>query len=791
MRTVGDRLDIIDTMARDAARNGIIHLTADPVALDGRTVSISGSSMLSFGSCSYLGLETDDRLKQGVIDAVERYGTQFSSSRSYLSAPLYEELEGLLGQLFEAPVLATSCTTHAHLAAIPILVGERDAIVMDQQVHHSVQTAIHSARSQGTRVEVIGHSNLDALEAQIKDLRRTCSKVWFMGDGIYSMFGDPAPLEGLADLLDRYDCLHLYLDDAHGMSWTGRNGRGYVLERLRHPRLVVTVSLNKGFAAAGGALVFPDPELRRRVMTLGGTIIFSGPIQPPMLGAAVASARLHLSGEIAALQDRLLDRIRYCNELLKRYELPLVADSEMPIRYVEAGLPRAAFATVKRLMDEGIYTNFATFPAVPAKRSGVRFMVNAKHERADLELLAEKLANHLRPPAVGPAMIGGNVELTVTPGLRLEHATSISWLDEREWDGMLGDRGSFSWEGLRFLEGTFRGHERPENNWQFHYFTVRDAAGKTVLATFFTEALWKDDMLAPGSVSEAVEARRAQDPYYLTTPAIAMGSLLTEGDHLYLDRSADWRGAMRLLLAAVAQEQGRAGAGLTVLRDLAADPELDDFLLEMGYARFPVAESLVLDLDWDTEDAWYERLSHYARKHQRHKVRPWNDAYEVEVLAGDGRRPSAQEFAHYYRLYEAVKARNLSLNTWSLPQTLFGRMFEYPGWELMVLSPRGGGPAAGVLGAFHAGDVYAPMVIGLDYRFVESQGLYRQFLRQMMHRGKALGAKRVLLGVGATFEKTRFGATVLPRYAYFQAEDHDNAAVLDQIWADAVRAGGR
>ena len=41
---------------------------------------------------------------------------------------------------------------------------------------------------------------------------------------------------------------------------------------------------------------------------------------------------------------------------------------------------------------------------------------------------------------------------------------------------------------------------------------------------------------------------RAEDPYYLTSMTFAMGSLLTEGDHLYLDRNADWRGALDLLM---------------------------------------------------------------------------------------------------------------------------------------------------------------------------------------------------------------------------------------------------
>jgi 7-keto-8-aminopelargonate synthetase-like enzyme len=82
------------------------------------------------------------RLKQGTIDAVLRYGTQFASSRCYLSAPPYRELEHLLQRIVDAPVLVTPTTTLGHLTAIPTLIGENDAVIMDQQVHHSVQVEV-------------------------------------------------------------------------------------------------------------------------------------------------------------------------------------------------------------------------------------------------------------------------------------------------------------------------------------------------------------------------------------------------------------------------------------------------------------------------------------------------------------------------------------------------------------------------------------------------------------------------------------------------------------------------
>ena len=163
------------------------------------------------------------------------------------------------------------------------------------------------------------------------------------------MFADLAPFDELAGLLDRHPNLHLYIDDSHGVGWAGRHGRGPALDALgMHPRLIVAASLNKSFAAAGGAIVFPDPELRRRVRTAGGPMIFSGPIQPPLLGAAIESARIHLSDELPMRQAALRERVELFTELAEEFCLPLASHDITPIRYVPLGLPAVAQDVIAR-----------------------------------------------------------------------------------------------------------------------------------------------------------------------------------------------------------------------------------------------------------------------------------------------------------------------------------------------------------------------------------------------------------------------------------------------------------
>jgi 7-keto-8-aminopelargonate synthetase-like enzyme len=83
-------------------------------------VTLGGRQRVNFGSCSYVGLETDLRLKNAACEAVQRYGVQFASSRAYVSCTLYQELEDLLGRLFRSPIVIGQTTSLAHFAALPV-----------------------------------------------------------------------------------------------------------------------------------------------------------------------------------------------------------------------------------------------------------------------------------------------------------------------------------------------------------------------------------------------------------------------------------------------------------------------------------------------------------------------------------------------------------------------------------------------------------------------------------------------------------------------------------------------
>ncbi|HEX6765855.1 MAG TPA: aminotransferase class I/II-fold pyridoxal phosphate-dependent enzyme, partial [Polyangiaceae bacterium] len=288
--------------------------SSDPYDYDGRTVHIDGKRLSNFASPSYLGLELRPELAQGARDAMCKYGTAAPFSPRHLETPLHAELdEHLASMTGAAGVLTGSSTTLLHVTALPALVRSNDAVLVDRQARPSLHAAAAALR--GVPVEPTRVRRLERLEAQLSELSAKYDRVWLVFDGIDPTFGEFAPFDALATLVANFPKLRLYVDDSDATSWFGENGRGAAASRFpAHPRVVVTLSLDGSFAAAGGAMLFGDARLLERVRLRGETEL-SASLPAPMLGAAVASARIHRSPELGERQRRLERRIEFMFEL--------------------------------------------------------------------------------------------------------------------------------------------------------------------------------------------------------------------------------------------------------------------------------------------------------------------------------------------------------------------------------------------------------------------------------------------------------------------------------------------
>ena len=380
-------------IAEKASSMGVAHLTGDGATYTGRKIKINGKEHINFSSCSYLGLSLDQRVIEGAMDGVKRFGTSFPTSRSFLTLGYLEELEHRLESLFGYSCILTSTTSLAHTAVLPVFLTSKDVFICDHQVHTSVQVASEIVRAKGCESDMIRHNDLDKLEEKIIAYEKTHRQVWYLADGIYSMYGDTSPIKELRVLLEKYHNFHVYIDDAHGMSWTGENGKGHVLnQEPLHPRMILSTSLGKAFGSIGGVIVCNHPDVKKIIKSCGSAFIFSSPLPPSVIGASIASADIHLSNEIEKLQSALVERIDFFREQALTLGMPVLGKGNTPIFFIPSGNPDTCFEIAQRMMTKGFYQSTAVYPSVPINCAGVRFTVTNWLELADIQSALETLS---------------------------------------------------------------------------------------------------------------------------------------------------------------------------------------------------------------------------------------------------------------------------------------------------------------------------------------------------------------------------------------------------------------
>lgn len=797
-------IDTVSEISQNAKDKGIMQLYTEDEAFDGRHVMIKGKKLCHFGTTGYLGLEQDFRLKQAASDAIWKYGTQFPLSKTYVSFVIYKELEEKLEQMYGVPVVVTKNSTLGHLGVIPTIIRDEDGVILDHQVHWSVQNAAQMLKTRGVMLEMIKHNDLNMLEDKIRELSSKCSKVWYFADGIYSMFGDVAPIGQLKGLMRKYPQLNLYFDDVHGQSWTGRHGTGYVFSQFDPlpENVVLFCTLSKSFGASGGMMVTTNTEYYRKVKNFGGPLTFSAQLEPASVAAASASASIHLSDEIYEMQNELAGKIAYCNELLSKSDLPLVDKNDCPVFYVGTGAPANGFNFIKKMMDNGFFVNMGIFPAVPVKKTGARFTISRHNTREDIERLVDAMV-HYYPITMKEEAYSNNLvrkifglprieeKSAVNPiaesKLNLEVFNSISQLDKDAWNRLMGGKSIFDYDGLLFLENTFTQNQKDEHNWKFIYIIIRDDSGSVVLTTYLTLSLWKEDMLAPAAVSKNLETRRKDDPYYLSSKVLSIGSLFTEGDQLYYDKNhQDWNEALTLLFRKLEELDSELKPSMVVLRDFEDnDEEFKNLVLKKGYIKIDLPESCVLeDLSWKDKEGYINSLSAKSRRNFRKDIEPYIDLFDVSVQE----TASEEEIRYFHQLYLNVWKKNFDLNTFSFSTEVIKHISEHPNWEFIVLKLKekfrekeDNSPVAVMFSYKNLNTSYVPAFIGMDYDYLTKYGIYRQMLFRTIIRAHDLGFRKVDFGLSASFEKKKVGATIIPKVAYIQAKDNYAMEMLETI----------
>lgn len=344
----------------------------------GPEMVLDGKPLVAFASNDYLGLANDDALKQGAIEAIQKWGvgagaSQLVSGRLEIFARLEQAFADFAQR--EAAVFFPAGFL-ANLGVLTALADRHDVIFADRVNHASLIDGALLSRAQHVRYR---HADTDDLARKLATTPVAAGGArLIVTDSVFSMDGDEAPLQALLDLAVQYDAW-LVVDDAHGLGVLGPEGRGSIADAglPPHPNLIMIGTLGKA-AGVSGAFVAGSHNLVEWLIQRARSYIYTTGPSPMIAGALLASLQRIRQGD--DLREQLHDNIRNFREGIAALNLPYaLLPSRTGIQALVVGDNAATLALSERLLAQGYWVPAIRPPTVPIGAARLRVSLSAAH----------------------------------------------------------------------------------------------------------------------------------------------------------------------------------------------------------------------------------------------------------------------------------------------------------------------------------------------------------------------------------------------------------------------------
>jgi len=343
---------------------------------------------LRMNSNSYLGMSFRKEIIEAEEEAAKKFGVGPGAVR-FISGTYqpHIELEKRLAKFHNRESAMIFSSAYATVMGIVSpLIGNETIIVSDELNHNCIINAIRLSRP--TVKEIYKHLDMADLGDRIKKAIGKGRRVLVITDGIFSMRGDCAPLDSIAEIAKKYDSefeegITLVVDDSHGVGAFGKTGRGTEEYTNTKGVDIIVATLGKALGVNGGYIASTS-AIVDYLRETAPFYIYSNPITPSEASSAIKALDI-----LDSQRGReLLENLR---KLTKRFEKGLVdlgyeiIESEHPVVPLMIRDAKRTSELVQDLTEHGILATGLNYPVVPRGDEEIRFQVSADHTEYDID----------------------------------------------------------------------------------------------------------------------------------------------------------------------------------------------------------------------------------------------------------------------------------------------------------------------------------------------------------------------------------------------------------------------
>ena len=340
--------------------------------------------VLNLCANNYLGLANHPDVIAAAHKALDAFGYGMASVRFICGTQtIHKELEARISAFLgtEDTILYPSCFD-ANGGLFETILGPEDAVISDTLNHASIIDGIRLSKAQRFRY---AHDDMQDLRAQLEAAADTRASL-VVTDGVFSMDGTIANLQGICGLAEEYDALTM-IDDCHATGFLGKTGRGTHEYRDVMGRIdIITGTLGKALGGASGGFTSGRKEIVGWLRQRSRPYLFSNSVAPVIAASSIAV--LDLLERDSSLAEQLHHNAHYFRSRMEERGFDLIP-GEHPIIPVMLGDAKLATEMADRLLARGIYVIGFSFPVVPEGQARIRTQMSAGLTREQLDEAVE------------------------------------------------------------------------------------------------------------------------------------------------------------------------------------------------------------------------------------------------------------------------------------------------------------------------------------------------------------------------------------------------------------------
>lgn len=341
-----------------------------------------GREVLNMCANNYLGLADHPEVVEAARGALERWGFGTASVRFICgSQEVHRELEETITSFLgtEDTILYPSCFD-ANGGLFETLLTSEDAVISDSLNHASIIDGIRLCKAQRYRYS---NNDMADLEARLQEAEAAgARRKLITTDGVFSMDGVIANLDGIHELAARYDAL-VHFDDCHATGFLGSRGRGTHEHCDLFGKIDLTTStLGKALGGASGGYTSGRREIIELLRQRSRPYLFSNSIAPAIVAASLKVFELLESS--TGLADRVKENTAYFREAMARTGFR-IAGADHPITPIMLGDASLSQRFAEKLLEYGVYAIGFFYPVVPRDSARIRTQISAAHTTDHLD----------------------------------------------------------------------------------------------------------------------------------------------------------------------------------------------------------------------------------------------------------------------------------------------------------------------------------------------------------------------------------------------------------------------